>query len=101
MVIAVLRVCRGRYGGCPPDVTSPVQYKQATDEANRPDLEALKLCRNDLGAYVRGYDFLSQIIDYADPAREKRALFYRLLSRVMVDQSGAIGIDVSSVEMTY
>jgi len=78
-----------------------VQINQATADANGPELEALKLFRNDLGAYVRAYDFLSQIIDYGDPALEKRALFYRLLSRVIVDQTGAIGIDLSAVEMTY
>jgi type I restriction enzyme R subunit len=78
-----------------------VQFNQAIADANGPDLEALRLFRNDLGAYVRAYDFLSQIIDYGDPALEKRALFYRLLSRVIVDQTGAIGIDLSAVEMTY
>ncbi|WP_111765336.1 type I restriction endonuclease subunit R [Nakamurella deserti] len=76
------------------------QIDQATTAGDGPALEALKLFRSDLGAYVRAYDFLSQVIDYRDPALEKRALFYRLLSRVIVDKTGAVGIDLSSVEMT-
>ena len=53
---------------------------QAIADPNGSDLEALKLFRSDLGAYVRAYDFLSQIIEYGDPTPGKAAVVYRLLS---------------------
>lgn len=37
--------------------------------------------RSDLTAYIRAYDFLSQIFDYSsEVGLEKRAIFYRLLA---------------------
>jgi type I restriction enzyme R subunit len=78
-----------------------VQLQQATDNGDTTAVEELKLFRSDLGAYVRAYDFLSQIIDYDDPALEKRALFYRLLVKTIQDTVGVAGIDLSSVVMTY
>ena len=78
-----------------------VQLQQATEAGDGVGVEALKLFRSDVATYVRAYDFLSQIIDYGDPDLEKRALFYRLLVRVIKDDSPAVGIDLSSVEMTF
>jgi type I restriction enzyme R subunit len=47
--------------------------------AAKDQLEALLLFKNDMGAYVRLYAFLSQIFDYGNTDIEKRFLFYKRL----------------------
>ena len=39
--------------------------------------------RKDVGTFVRLYDFMSQIIDYGDPALEKKSIYLRHLDRVI------------------
>jgi hypothetical protein len=44
-------------------------------------MDALLLFKNDMGAFVRLYTFLSQIFDYGNTAIEKRAIFYKRCCR--------------------
>lgn len=62
--------------------------------------EELDLFRKDVGSFVRVYDFLSQIVNYADTDLEKRSLFLRLLQRRLTGRAGAEIIDFSAVELT-
>ena len=78
-----------------------VQLDESVDAGDVTEVEALKLFRSDLSTYVRAYDFLSQIIDYENPALEKRALFYRLLAPVIAEGNVGAGIDLSAVQMTF
>ena len=63
-------------------------------------MEELDLFRKDVGSFVRLYDFLSQIVDYADTDLEKRSLFLRLLLPRLTGKVGGDVIDFSTVELT-
>jgi len=64
-----------------------VQLDAALSAGSATEIETLQLFRSDVAAYVRAYDFLSQIIDLGDTGLEKRALFYRLLIPVLADNN--------------
>lgn len=64
-------------------------------------LDALKLFRGDMGAYVRLYTFLSQIFDYGQTAQEKRAIFYKRLIPLLDFERERSGIDLSKVTLTH
>ena len=79
------------------------RFQQAYDAAlasgDETDVDELEMFRRDLGSYVRIYDFMSQIIDYGDPELEKRAIFFRLLERVIRTGAPTEVIDVSDVSL--
>jgi len=54
--------------------------KAAVDGQNNARIAELEVFRKDVGAYVRLYDFLSQIIDLGDTDVEKHAVFFRVLA---------------------
>lgn len=63
-------------------------------------LNALILCRTDMGAFVRMYTFLSQVFDYGTTAVEKRAIsFGRRIPLVKLGREMG-GIDLSKVVPT-
>jgi type I restriction enzyme R subunit len=70
--------------------------KDAKDEQ-----DALWLFRNDLGAFIRAYTFLSQIFDYGNTAIEKRFIFYRRLLPLLEFGREREGIDLSKVQLTH
>ena len=55
------------------------RYTAAVEDGDKATVEELDLFRKDVGSFVRLYDFLSQIVNYADTGLEKRSLFLRLL----------------------
>ena len=59
------------------DATTP-QAKAAKDQ-----MDALLLFKKDMQTFVRLYGFLSQIFDYGNTDIEKRAIFYKLLGRLL------------------
>lgn len=77
----------------------------ALDSGDTEELERLEMFRSDLAAYVKAYDFLSQIIDYSggdnDAEMEKRAIFYRTLHEVVRKEAEFVGVDLSGVVMTH
>ncbi len=78
--------------------------KESQDEnaikAAQETLDALILFKNDMGAFIRLYTFLSQIFDYGNTAIEKRAIFCkRLLPRLEFGRERE-GIDLSKVVLT-
>ena len=52
-------------------------------EGDKAALAELDMFRKDVGSFVRLYDFMSQIIDYGDPALEKKQIYLRNLDRVI------------------
>jgi type I restriction enzyme R subunit len=70
--------------------------KDAKDE-----LGALLLFKNDMGAFVRLYTFLSQIFDYGNTAIEARAIFYRRLIPLLEFGREREGVDVSQIVLTH
>lgn len=77
------------------------RYVAAVSDRDVATLEELDLLRKDIGSFVRLYDFLSQIINYADTDLEKRSLFLRLLVGRLTGRVGAEVIDFSTVELTH
>lgn len=77
------------------------RYAGAIADADKSTLEELDLFRKDVGSFVRLYDFLSQIINYADTDLEKRSLFLRLLAGRLTGRVGAEAVDFSAVELTH
>lgn len=69
--------------------------------AAQEELNALVLFKNDMGAYVRLYTFLSQIFDYGNTDIEKRAIFYRRLLPLLDFGREREGIDLSKVVLTH
>ena len=61
----------------------------------------LPLFKNDSGAFVRLYTFLSQIFDYGNTDIEKRAIFFRRLVPLLDFGRERPGIDLSKVVLTH
>jgi type I restriction enzyme R subunit len=70
--------------------------KDAKDE-----MSALLLFKNDMGAFLRLYSFLSQVFDYGNTAIEARSIFYRRLIPLLDFGRQREGIDVSKVILTH
>jgi type I restriction enzyme R subunit len=66
-------------------------------EGDKAALAELDMFRKDVGSFVRLYDFMSQIIDYGDPALEKKQVYLRNLDRVIQPDNYTAPIDLSDV----
>ncbi len=73
----------------------------AATKAAQDELNALILFKNDMGAFLRLYTFLSQIFDYGNTAIEKRAIFYKRLLPLLEFGREREGIDLSKVVLTH
>jgi type I restriction enzyme R subunit len=69
--------------------------------AAKDQLESLLLFKNDMGAYVRLYAFLSQIFDYGNTDIEKRFLFYKRLIPLLDFGRERDTVDLSKVVLTH
>lgn len=64
-------------------------------------LSALLLFKNDMGAFLRLYSFLSQIFDYGNTAIEARSIFYRRLIPLLEFGRERRALDVSKIVLTH
>jgi type I restriction enzyme R subunit len=64
-------------------------------------LSALLLFKNDMGAFLRLYSFLSQIFDYGNTAIEARSIFYRRLIPLLEFGRERSVVDVSKIVLTH
>jgi len=55
--------------------------------------------RKTVDAYIKTYDFLSQLYNYGDTDLEKKAIFFRLLAREIRSNSPRQTIDLDGVEL--
>jgi type I restriction enzyme R subunit len=82
-----------------------LQAREREDEKGAKDaqdaMDALVLFKADMSAFLRVYTFLSQMIDYANPDIEKRALFYRRLVPLLEYGRERDEIDLSKVKLTH
>lgn len=74
------------------------RYEQAKDDDDTEQVDELELFRKDAGTYVRMYDFLSQVVDYASTDLEKLSVFLRQLVRVI--ETDRLGSDVDLSDLT-
>ncbi|MFY7941518.1 MAG: type I restriction endonuclease subunit R, partial [Burkholderiaceae bacterium] len=76
------------------------QNGQASQTA-KDQLDALVLFKNDMGAYLRLYAFLSQIFDYGNTDIEKRFLFFKRLIPLLDFGRERDAVDLSKVVLTH
>ncbi|MEW2484097.1 DEAD/DEAH box helicase family protein [Mycobacterium sp. NPDC049093] len=75
--------------------------RQARDHGDSLALEELDLFRKDIGTFLRQYDFLSQIVNYEDPAIEKLSIYLRHLAPMIASEQLHHDIDLSGVDFDY
>lgn len=73
------------------------RYNAAVAEGDKAAQDVLDLFRKDLGSFVRAYDFLSQIVDFADTDLEKRSIYYKHLLPVLRVNDAKVALDLSGV----
>jgi type I restriction enzyme R subunit len=79
-----------------------VRLRDAQEKDDEKARQGLELFRRNLTAFVRAYDFLSQIVDYgSDTALEKRAIYFRHLAPLLDIPDGKEPIDLSRVVLTH
>jgi type I restriction enzyme, R subunit len=71
------------------------------EQAAKDILDSLVLFKNDMGAFVRLYAFLSQIFDYGNTDVEKRFLFYKRLIPLLEFGRERDTVDLSKVMLTH
>jgi type I restriction enzyme R subunit len=77
------------------------QKDKKKEQAAKDAMAALLLFKNDMGAFVRLYSFLSQIFDYGNTDIEKRFLFYKLLLPLLAFGRERDTVDLSKVTLTH
>jgi type I restriction enzyme R subunit len=81
--------------------TANEKNDEAAAKAAKEELDAMILFKSDMGAFIRLYTFLSQIIDYGNTAVEKRAIFYKRLLPLLEFGREREGIDLSKIVLTH
>lgn len=90
------------FNGAREALTTAMAAGNAQGEADARDhMGALELFKGDMGAYLRLYSFLSQIIDYGNTDVEKRAIFYRRLLPLLVFGREREGVDLTGIKLTH
>jgi type I restriction enzyme R subunit len=74
---------------------------EAADKTAKDTLDALVLFKNDMGAFVRLYAFLSQMFDYGNTDIEKRFIFYKRLIPLLEFGRERDEVDLSKVVLTH
>ncbi|MCA7888984.1 DEAD/DEAH box helicase family protein [Burkholderia contaminans] len=83
------------------EAAAEMQHDDKAAQAAKDILEALVLFKNDMGAFVRLYAFLSQIFDYGNTDIEKRFLFYKRLIPLLEFGRERDAVDLSKVTLTH
>ena len=65
------------------------------------EMDALRLFRADLGAYVRAYEFMGQMFEYGNTYYEKLQLFARMLAPLLEFGRERDGVDLSALRLTH
>ncbi|MFD9749336.1 type I restriction endonuclease subunit R [[Kitasatospora] papulosa] len=73
------------------------RWTDATDRDDSEVLNELRTFRKDCGSYVRLYDFMSQVVDYATTDLEKLAEFLRQLVRLLAVDDPHADVDLSGI----
>jgi type I restriction enzyme R subunit len=75
--------------------------RSAQDNGDPVALDELEVFRKDVATFVKLYDFLSQIVNYEDPALEKLSIYLRHLAPVISKEQLNNAIDLSTVSIDY
>jgi type I restriction enzyme R subunit len=87
-------------------LSSPVsrfngQFIDAEDRDDKEMIDQLTMFEKDLGSFCRLYEFLSQIVNYADTQLEARYLFYRHLAPLIKPENRKLPLELAGLEMTH
>jgi type I restriction enzyme R subunit len=87
-------------------LSSPVsrfngQFIDAEDREDKEMIDQLAMFEKDLGSFCRLYEFLSQIVNYADTELEARYLFYRHLAPLIKPENRKLPLELAGLEMTH
>jgi type I restriction enzyme R subunit len=87
-------------------LSSPVsrfngQFIDAEDRDDKEMIDQLTMFEKDLGSFCRLYEFLSQIVNYADTELEARYLFYRHLAPLIKPENRKLSLELAGLEMTH
>jgi len=77
------------------------KMEEAREKEDTQAIDELKLFVQDLSGFVRGYDFLSQIIDYQYTDLEKRYVFFKNLAQLLRPENLKEAVDLSSLVLTH
>jgi len=78
------------------------RWRVALEIGDEHEQRLLDEFRGTVHAFVRSYDFLSQIVDYGDTSVERWAIFLRVFRRVIErDEPGADAISTDDVVLTH
>ena len=77
------------------------RFKTAITEKDNEAIDALQLFRKDVNGFIRAYDFLSQIMDFADTDLEKRSIYFKHLLPWLKDERSHLPVDLSGVKLTH
>jgi type I restriction enzyme R subunit len=77
------------------------QKDSEAEKAANTLMNALVLFKGDMGAYVRLYTFLSQMVDFGNVDIEKRAIFYKHLIPLLEFGREREGVDLSKLVLTH
>jgi type I restriction enzyme R subunit len=72
-----------------------VQFGEAIEATDKEAIDALQIFRKDIAGFNRAYDFLSQIVDFADAELEKRSIFFKHLLPWLKDERSHEPVDLS------
>ena len=75
--------------------------RSAQDSGDLVALDELEVFRKDVATFIKLYDFLSQIVNYEDPALEKLSIYLRHLAPVIAKEQLNNEIDLSTVNFDY
>ena len=79
-----------------------VRLRDVVSQGDKKAQDGLALFRGNLTAFVRAYDFLSQIVDYgSETSLEKRRIFFRHLAPLLDIPDPGEPIDLSRVVLTH
>jgi len=73
----------------------------AQDSGDLAALDELQVFRKDVSTFIKLYDYLSQIVNYEDPALEKLSIYLRHLAPVISKEQLSNEIDLSAVNFDY
>ncbi|MCH8560349.1 hypothetical protein [Nesterenkonia sp. DZ6] len=73
------------------------RYNAAVAHEDKTAQDELDLFRKDLSSFVRAYDSLSKIVDFADTDLEKRSIYFKHLLSVLRVNDPKVALDLSGV----
>ena len=82
-------------------VTAEAENDETAAKAAKDTLDALALFKNDMGAFVRLYAFLSQMFDYGNTDIEKRFIFFKRLIPLLEFGRERDEVDLSKMVLTH